>query len=74
MLQVDIDFETEPIGVGKDGKEVFFRDIWPSNEEVAKVSYMPFYDFQMVIQHIWFLMLMFSVLTWATGCTIKCAA
>ncbi|XP_057993659.1 aconitate hydratase 1 isoform X2 [Hevea brasiliensis] len=34
---VDINFETEPIGVGKDGKKVFFRDIWPSNEEVAKV-------------------------------------
>ncbi|CAI0461988.1 unnamed protein product [Linum tenue] len=32
---VDIDFETEPIGVGKDGKEIFFRDIWPSTEEVA---------------------------------------
>lgn len=37
MLQVDIDFETEPIGLGKDGKEVFFREIWPSNEEVAEV-------------------------------------
>ncbi|KAF2306305.1 hypothetical protein GH714_016371 [Hevea brasiliensis] len=34
---VDINFETEPIGVGKDGNKVFFRDIWPSNEEVAKV-------------------------------------
>ncbi|KAE8647620.1 aconitate hydratase [Cucumis sativus] len=34
---VDIDFESEPIGVGKDGKEVFFRDIWPTSEEVAEV-------------------------------------
>ncbi|KAK9165048.1 hypothetical protein Scep_000239 [Stephania cephalantha] len=34
---VDIDFETEPIGVGKDGKDVFFRDIWPSNEEIADI-------------------------------------
>ncbi|XP_023522238.1 aconitate hydratase-like [Cucurbita pepo subsp. pepo] len=34
---VDIDFETEPIGRGKDGKEVFFRDIWPTSEEVAEV-------------------------------------
>lgn len=34
---VDIDFETEPIGLGKDGKKIFFRDIWPSNEEVAHV-------------------------------------
>lgn len=38
-LQVDIDFESEPIGVGKDGKKVFFRDIWPTSEEVAEVSY-----------------------------------
>ncbi|KAJ1267641.1 hypothetical protein BS78_07G072900 [Paspalum vaginatum] len=34
---VDIDFEKEPIGVGKDGKEVYFRDIWPSSEEIAQV-------------------------------------
>lgn len=34
---VDIDFDTEPIGVGKDGKKIFFRDIWPSTEEVADV-------------------------------------
>ncbi|PRQ47318.1 putative aconitate hydratase [Rosa chinensis] len=33
---VDIDFDTEPIGVGKDGKKIFFRDIWPSNQEVAE--------------------------------------
>lgn len=38
LVQVDIDFETEPIGLGKDGKKIFFRDIWPSNEEVAHVS------------------------------------
>ncbi|XXG69113.1 hypothetical protein AAC387_Pa06g2057 [Persea americana] len=34
---VDIDFEKEPIGTGKDGKSVFFKDIWPSNEEIAEV-------------------------------------
>lgn len=39
MLQVDIDFDKEPIGTGKDGKQIFFRDIWPSNEEIADVSY-----------------------------------
>ncbi|XP_042006400.1 aconitate hydratase, cytoplasmic isoform X2 [Salvia splendens] len=32
---VDIDFEKEPIGVGKNGREVYFRDIWPSTQEVA---------------------------------------
>ncbi|XP_062196158.1 putative aconitate hydratase, cytoplasmic isoform X2 [Phragmites australis] len=34
---VDIDFEKEPIGVGKDGKEVYFRDIWPTTEEIEQV-------------------------------------
>ncbi|AOM83070.1 aconitate hydratase AcnA [Salisediminibacterium beveridgei] len=29
---VDIDFETEPLGQDKDGNDVFFKDIWPSNE------------------------------------------
>lgn len=36
-LQVNIDFEKEPIGTGKDGKSIYFRDIWPSNEEIAEV-------------------------------------
>ncbi|KAL9659310.1 hypothetical protein QQ045_024115 [Rhodiola kirilowii] len=34
---VDIDFEKEPIGTGKDGKSIYFRDIWPSTEEIAQV-------------------------------------
>jgi len=34
----DIDFEKEALGKGKDGKDVFLRDIWPSREEVSKVS------------------------------------
>nr|KYP48258.1 Aconitate hydratase, cytoplasmic [Cajanus cajan] len=34
---VDIDFEKEPIGTGKDGKNVYLRDIWPSTEEIATV-------------------------------------
>jgi aconitate hydratase len=37
IAQVDIDFEKEPIGVGKGGKEVFLRDIWPSNQEIDEV-------------------------------------
>ncbi|WRX28999.1 Aconitase/3-isopropylmalate dehydratase large subunit [Theobroma cacao] len=36
---VDIDFEKEPIGTGKDGKSVYFRDIWPSNEEIAELAH-----------------------------------
>ncbi|KAL3508482.1 hypothetical protein ACH5RR_027883 [Cinchona calisaya] len=34
---VDINFEKEPIGIGKDGKSVYFKDIWPSTEEIAEV-------------------------------------
>lgn len=33
---VDIDFEKEPLGTGKDGKNVYLRDIWPSTEEIAQ--------------------------------------
>ncbi|KAI3755873.1 hypothetical protein L1987_55682 [Smallanthus sonchifolius] len=34
---VDIDFEKQPIGTTKDGKSVYFKDVWPSNEEIAEV-------------------------------------
>jgi aconitate hydratase len=34
---VNIDFAKEPIGKGKDGKDVFLADIWPTNEEVQAV-------------------------------------
>lgn len=43
ILQVDIDFDKEPIGTGKDGKDVYFKDIWPSNEEVAEVNGLGMY-------------------------------
>lgn len=32
--RVDIDFDKEPIGKAKDGKEVFLKDIWPSLAEI----------------------------------------
>src|SRR5437867_9962472 len=32
--RVDIDVEKEPIGLGRDGKPVFLRDIWPSADEL----------------------------------------
>jgi aconitate hydratase len=32
-----IDLSTEPIGQDKDGNDVFMRDIWPSDEEVAEL-------------------------------------
>lgn len=28
--RVDIDFETEPLGMTPDGKEIYLRDIWPT--------------------------------------------
>jgi aconitate hydratase len=34
--RMDIDFNTEPLGVGKDGP-VFLRDIWPSPKEVEDI-------------------------------------
>ncbi|MBW8329147.1 MAG: aconitate hydratase AcnA [Thiobacillus sp.] len=35
--RVDIDFEKEAIGTGKDGKPVFLKDLWPSHADVAAV-------------------------------------
>jgi len=32
-----IDYETEPIGIGFDGKPVFLKDIWPSHSEISEV-------------------------------------
>lgn len=34
---MDIDFESEPIGTGKDGNPVFLKDIWPLRDEVQSV-------------------------------------
>ena len=34
--RIDIDTENEPIGV-VDGKEIFLRDIWPSDEEIEAI-------------------------------------
>jgi aconitate hydratase len=33
--KVDIDLTSEPLGKGKDGSDVFLRDIWPSLREVG---------------------------------------
>ncbi len=32
----DIDLTTQPLGKGKDGSDVYLKDIWPSQAEVAK--------------------------------------
>ena len=33
---VRTDISSEPLGLGKDGKPVFLRDIWPSQQEIAE--------------------------------------
>ncbi len=35
---VDFDFEKQPLGKDKNGKDVFLKEIWPSREEVEKVT------------------------------------
>ncbi|KAH8381940.1 hypothetical protein KR009_001102, partial [Drosophila setifemur] len=37
--RVDIDFETEPLGLDSEGKKVFLRDIWPSRSEIQEVEH-----------------------------------
>ncbi|HSD47693.1 MAG TPA: aconitate hydratase [Pyrinomonadaceae bacterium] len=32
--RIDLDFSTDPIGTGKDGEDVYLRDIWPTMEEI----------------------------------------
>ncbi|MEO6800811.1 MAG: aconitate hydratase AcnA [Rhodanobacter sp.] len=32
---LDINLTTEPLGQGKDGKNVYLKDIWPSNKEIS---------------------------------------
>ena len=34
----DIDWETEPVGQGSDGKDVYLRDIWPTRAEVQELT------------------------------------
>lgn len=35
---VMIDFEKEPLGISKDGKKVFLKDIWPTRDEIQEVE------------------------------------
>ncbi|MHC9511462.1 aconitate hydratase AcnA [Kangiella sp. M94] len=35
--RVDIDFDSEPVTYTVDDKPVYFKDLWPSNEEIQKV-------------------------------------
>lgn len=34
--RIDIEFDKEPIGTGKDGKPVYLRDLWPTQQEIRE--------------------------------------
>jgi aconitate hydratase len=34
--RIDIDWQSEPVGTGKDGQPVYLRDIWPSRQEIEE--------------------------------------
>jgi aconitate hydratase len=34
--RMDVDLTTEPIGRGSDGRDVYLKDIWPTNDEIAR--------------------------------------
>jgi len=36
--RVDIDFENEPVGLGKNGTPVYLRDIWPTRYEIDELA------------------------------------
>ena len=33
--RIDVDLTTEPLGTGSDGRPVYLRDLWPSNDAIA---------------------------------------
>jgi aconitate hydratase len=37
--RVDVDLSQEPLGKGRDGRDVFLRDVWPTSEEVRECLY-----------------------------------
>ena len=40
--RIDLDLSSEPLGTGKDGKEVYLKDIWPTLDEVKEVMAQAF--------------------------------
>ncbi len=34
--RMDVDLTTEPLGTGSDGKPVYLRDLWPTDDEIEK--------------------------------------
>jgi aconitate hydratase len=40
--RVDLDLSSDPLGTGKDGEEVYLRDIWPTTEEIKELMHAAF--------------------------------
>jgi aconitate hydratase A / 2-methylisocitrate dehydratase len=36
--RIDVDLSTEPLGTGKDGEDVYLRDVWPSRSEINELT------------------------------------
>ena len=36
---IDIDFYNDKIGISADGKNIYLKDIWPSNDEIRNTVY-----------------------------------
>ena len=36
---IDIDFYNDKIGISADGKSIYLKDIWPSNDEIRNTVY-----------------------------------
>ncbi len=35
--KINVDLENDVLAIAKDGREVYLKDLWPSNEEIAKI-------------------------------------
>jgi aconitate hydratase len=40
--RIDVDMTSEPLGTGKDGEDVYLRDIWPSMQEIKELMHAAF--------------------------------
>ena len=34
--RIDVDLDHEPLGKGSSGREIYLRDVWPSNQEIGE--------------------------------------
>jgi aconitate hydratase len=36
--RIDIDFDSEPLGVNENGREIYLKEIWPSRDEIMNIE------------------------------------